>query len=227
MKVQKFALVLVLLAACSSEKDTLQPWQPWQTGRTKMLIIGDSISMGYTPFVRERLAPAVQVQHGGGDYINDQSSRETRNSVDAWLVGLESGDTITWNNGLHEALRDAYPLPQDRISLDEYRDNLHAIAQKLLATPARVFFLTTTYVPANIDFPPAIQKRADLNVVARDVMQDYPNITVVDLGTYSETITSLMTNAPLQNNVHYTDAGYDALAQFIVNAVWEKGDGSN
>ncbi len=218
MKSSRLAMLLVFFVACSSHEEK-KAWEAWMPGVTKVLIIGDSISLGYTPHVRERLN-AFQVQHGGGDGSNNSSSRETRSQVDSWLVGLGQGDSITWNNGLHEAMRDALPAVETHISLTEYRENLHAIAQKLVATQARIFFFTTTYVPAHISWQPAIQKRDDLNRVAREVMTDYPEITVVDLGAFSETIKPLMINADLGDDLHYTSAGYDAIADFIVNSLW-------
>jgi acyl-CoA thioesterase-1 len=110
----------------------------------RVLLIGDSISIGYTTPVRELLrgvANIHRVPENGGP-----TSRGVQ-QLDKWL-GDGKWDVIHFNFGLHDIKLDDAGKPLT--SAADYEANLRAIVARLRATGARLVFATTTPVPAEI-----------------------------------------------------------------------------
>lgn len=185
--------------------------------RTKnVLIIGDSISIGYTPFVQKALAPDVNVEHSPG---NGGSTIRGKENVEKWSGGKE-WDVILFNFGLHDLVykdsTNKYDVTKGKIAvpLNEYRTNLELIVSKLKQTTAKLVFINTTVVPENspgrkVDDP------ARYNAVAMDVMKKN-DIDVIDL--YSASVIIHPGNS-VPGNVHYADNGYTQLADLIINKI--------
>src|SRR5680860_1314492 len=66
------------------------------TSQPKVLIIGDSISIGYTPYVKKHFSGEAIVQHNPG---NAQHTGTGLQKIDEWL-GDEKWDIIQFNWGL-------------------------------------------------------------------------------------------------------------------------------
>ncbi len=181
-----------------------------------VLIIGDSISIGYTPFVQTALAPEVIVEHNPG---NGGSTGRGIQRIEEW-IGTKQWDVILFNFGLHDMVRVTPERKYDTengkisVSLQEYRENLVTIVHKLKETTATIIFINTTMVPEN-----AIGRKSEdpekYNQVALEVMKEN-SIQVVDLYTPSLKIHPENSNP---GNVHYTEAGYIQLADYIVRAI--------
>lgn len=181
-----------------------------------VLIIGDSISIGYTPFVEKALAPGILITHNPG---NGGSTVRGIDSLDVWLNNRE-WDLITFNFGLHDLVykddQKKYDVVNGKISvtLEDYRKNLETIVARLKETTAKLLFVTTTMVPA--DSPGRkVEDPAKYNEVALSVMKKN-GIQVVDLYTASLTIHP-QNSKP--GNVHYSDTGYELLAAELVKSI--------
>jgi len=181
-----------------------------------VLIIGDSISIGYTPFVKKALAPGIVVSHNRG---NGGSTIRGVDSLEVWLNHREC-DLIVFNFGLHDL---AYKDEQKKndvvngkvsVSLDDYRKNLETIIAGLKATKAKLLFVTTTVVPENSPGR-KVEDPARYNQVAKAVMKKN-GIAVVDLYTASQ---SIHPQNSKPGNVHYTDKGYELLAKPLIEAI--------
>lgn len=181
-----------------------------------VLIIGDSISIGYTPLVEKALAPGIVVSHNPG---NGGSSIRGVDSLEVWLNHRE-WDMIVFNFGLHDLVyKDAqkkYDVVNGKISvsLDDYRKNLETIVARLKETTAKLLFVTTTVVPEN-SAGRKVEDPAKYNEVAKEVMKKN-GIAVVDLYTASQSIHPLNSKP---GNVHYTDKGYELLAAPLIEAI--------
>ena len=68
------------------------------SGLPRVLIIGDSISLGYTPFVAQQLKGKANIIHAPG---NNESTARGLEHLDAWL-GPKKWDVIHFNWGLHD-----------------------------------------------------------------------------------------------------------------------------
>jgi acyl-CoA thioesterase-1 len=95
-----------------------------------------------------------------------------------------------------------------------YESNLRLLIQRLKATKAKIVWGMTTPVPPGATGRVA-GSDAIYNAVARKVMTDL-SIEVNDLHAV---ITSAPTGLQQPRNVHFTPAGYDALAAAVHKAV--------
>lgn len=110
--------------------------------KKKVILIGDSIRMGYQKFVQELLANEAEVwapeQNGG-------TSQNVLKHLDEWALGREP-DVIHLNCGLHD-IKKAFGSDQANIPLDQYRASLEGIFRSLLAeSQAKVIWALTTPV---------------------------------------------------------------------------------
>ena len=187
--------------------------------KAKILIIGDSISIGYTPFVKEMLSGSATVEHNEG---NARHTGYALGKIQEWISAGDY-DIILFNWGLHDL---CYRHPDSKVygnrdkirgklthTLDEYRTNLDSLVRIMRAsTHAELIFVTTSYVPENeagryTEDPPRY------NAVAREVMQKY-SIPVLDIYESSVLIHEKYGLRP--DDVHYTKEGYRELARLIV-----------
>ncbi len=137
-------------------------WQLMHTdGRNlpHVLLIGDSVSMGYTPFVQELLqneAVVIRPMTGQKEAENCQGTNKGLLHIERWL-GLGKGrwDAIHFNFGLHDLKRvhpvsganSSNPRYPRQSNPDRYAAQLEAIVLALKATGAALIFATTTPVP--------------------------------------------------------------------------------
>jgi lysophospholipase L1-like esterase len=183
---------------------------------TNVLIIGDSISIGYYPLVQKALAPGINVEHNEG---NGGSTERGVASIEKWL-GNKQWDVILFNFGLHDLVyKDSlnkYDGVNGKIAvpLDVYRKNLETIVSKLRETTAKLIFINTTVVPEN-SAGRKVEDPAKYNTVALEVMKKN-GIKVLDLYTASQTIHPANSKP---GNVHYTDKGYELLADLVIKAI--------
>lgn len=118
-----------------------------------VLLIGDSISLEYTPTVRALLKSKFDVFRIPE---NGETSAHVLSNLDRWLAE-KKWDVIHYNAGLHDIKRVKDPASLQTqspsndgtrwIEPDVYQNDMGAISAKLAATGARVIFATTTPVP--------------------------------------------------------------------------------
>jgi len=179
-------------------------------GLPRVLLIGDSISMGYTIPTRELLAGKANV-HRVPENGGPTSHGVER--IDAWL-GEGEWDVIHFSFGLHDIRR--VEEGRQNVPIDQYEANLKAIVEKLKATGAELIWASTTPVPEGPVSPPRVP--ADVvayHEVAAKVMGEN-GIPVNDLYAFA-----LPRLADLQTpvNVHFTPTGSKALAEQVAKAI--------
>jgi len=180
-----------------------------------VLIVGDSISIGYTPFVQKALAPEINVVHNPG---NGGSTVRGLDSIETW-VGTREWNVILFNFGLHDLVRKDSLNKYDvngkiSVPVEKYKENLNQIISKLRQTTATLIFINTTMVPEN-SAGRKVEDPAIYNAAALEVMKKN-GIEVIDLYTAS-LIIHPENSKP--GNVHYTDKGYELLAVPIVKSI--------
>jgi acyl-CoA thioesterase-1 len=179
-------------------------------GLPRVLLIGDSISIGYTLDVRKLLADKANVHRIA------ENGGPTKNGVvklGKWL-GDGKWDVIHFNWGLHD-LR-FMPDGKRQVEPAEYEQNLRDLVKQMKATGAKLVWCSTTPVPAGDLNPP--RKVADValyNSIAARVMKD-AGVVNDDLYTYAMPKIATI-QRPL--NVHYTDEGYAFLAQQVAASI--------
>ena len=184
-----------------------------------VFIIGDSISMGYTPCVEKELEGFARVERHEG---NGGDSQNVISSLTAtWLPGASGKpDLIHVNCGLHDlrfwADKGAY-----QISIDDYRKNMELLARKLPETGAKIIWATTTPV---LDGAPSMSKEfprksSDVdayNRVATEVMTA-AGFAIDDLNAFVKEAGPETLIKP--DGVHFTDEGYVRLGARVAAAV--------
>ena len=159
--------------------------------------------MGYTEPLR-KIADGYNVHHipeNGGPTTNGVAH------VDQWL-GNGHWDIIILNFGLHDLKLDENGGHQ--VEIPEYEEKLKIIANKLMKTGARLIWVTTTPVPqGKLNPPRKTEDVAQYNQAAQRALASVAH-GVCDLYSYV-----LPREAELQqkDNVHFTPAGYQFLAQ--------------
>ncbi len=183
-------------------------------GLPRVLLIGDSISIGYTLNVRALLEGKANVHripgNGGATEVGLAKMKE-------WLRG-EKWDVIHFNFGLHDA-KFASETTQ-RASREQYADNLRELIKQMKATGATLIFATTTPVPKDGNISPT--RRFDSiparNEVARKVMEEN-GVAVNDLYAV---VLPVREKIGRENDVHFGAEGYDLLAKHIADAITAK-----
>jgi lysophospholipase L1-like esterase len=174
----------------------------------RVLIIGDSISIGYTPAVKELLKGRAEVVHHEG---NAQDTRNGLAKLDQWL-GKEKWDVIHFNWGLWDLRRESGPFD---VPPEQYEKNLRELVKRLKKTNAKLVWASITPV-----VEPNQRKRRDedvraYNAIAKKVMEE-EGIAVDDLyaaakGREKELI--------VKDGVHFTKEGYGVLAKAVAGEV--------
>lgn len=189
--------------------------------KERVLIIGDSISLGYTPFVEKALNDRAVIVHSIG---NSQDSLNGVKNIDAW-IGSEKWDMISFNFGLWDlCYRRPGPITQENrdkvngsiaVPFDQYEQNLTRIAERLRKTGAKVIFQNTTVVPANEPgrYAGDVER---YNRAAEAVMRRF-DIKVNDLNAVSAKLPFEMRES--DTDVHYTEPGYAELAKSVVQSI--------
>jgi acyl-CoA thioesterase-1 len=174
-------------------------------GLPRVLLIGDSISIGYTVPVRKRVAGKVnlhRIPENGGPTIKGLEK------IDEWL-GDGRWDLIHFNWGLHDLkLMDG----KHQVPLPAYEENLDTLVERMKQTGAKLIWANTTPVPEGKVNPP--RKPSDVpayNGAAARVMGAHGAPTN-DL--YSFALPRLKEiQRPV--NVHFTESGSDALGEVV------------
>jgi hypothetical protein len=183
----------------------------------RVLLIGDSISIGYTLPVRELLKGKANVHRIP---VNGGPTTRGLESLDEWL-GDGKWDVIHFNWGLHDlkyvdekgALVDASQGMQ-QVPLEEYERNLRTLVERLQQTGARLVWRSTTPVPEGA-VGRAPGDAARYNAVAAKIMNE-AGIPIDDHYAYC-----LPRLAQMQRpaNVHFTPEGSRLLAQQVATAI--------
>ena len=201
------ALLVAILVAGTAAQEKALP---------KVVLVGDSIRMGYAPFVAKLLegkATVVSAKPNGED-----SSNVLKN-LDEWVIN-EKPAVVHLNAGLHDLkLTDK----GHQVPLGDYEKNLNTILDRIRKeTKATIVFATTTPI---IDKLHAERKagfdriEADVqkyNAAAVSVMKQ-AGVPIDDLHALVETRGRDKVMGP--DGTHYTQEGYEILAAAVTESI--------
>ena len=200
-----------------------------------VLIIGDSISIGYTPFVKEFLAGKANIYRPtfeNGEPENCEGTTKGVQNIDRWLTKTGLGespyqwDIIHFNFGLHD-IKHVNPVtgknsnnPKDpqQAGLKQYKKNMEVIVKKLKATGAKLIFATTTPYPDDVQGvlrDPGMPEKYNRTAVK---IMNKNDIIVNDLYAF---MLPRMNEMQLEKNVHFKPEGYKALATKVKERILE------
>ena len=206
-----FCFTLAAQPAATPPPNPALTEMPDEPGLPRVLLIGDSISIGYTIPVRELLKGKANVHR---ILTNGADTKNGLAHVTEWL-GTGKWDLIHFNWGLHDLKVDADGNRQ--VPLEQYQQNLRELVGKLNRSGARLIFATTTPVPESAKLNPR-RVSADVisyNLAGRKVMEE-SGVPIDDL--YEVALPKLK-EIQLPDNVHYTPEGYSVLGARVASVI--------
>lgn len=205
-------LSLVCTVASYGQRDALKPIED-RDGLPRVLLIGDSISIGYTLPTRKLLADVANVHRipaNGGP-----TSRGLAN-IDKWL-GTGDWDVIHFNWGIHDLRHQDDGKRQ--VEPEAYEKNLRQLVAKLQATGAKLIWASTTPIPkGKLNPDRTFGDETHYNKIAARVMAEL-DIPVNDL---HGSIMPQFEEFHRPRDLHYTPAGSDFLAQQVAQAIQKR-----
>ena len=179
-------------------------------GLPRVLLIGDSISMGYTIPVRNLLkgkANVHRIPENGGPTTNGLAK------LQSWLDGGK-WDVIHFNWGLHDLkiMADG----QRQVSPEAYEKNLRELVSQLKVTGANLIWATTTPVPEHVQGVVRHPEDVPLyNGIANGIM-DEKTVAIDDLYAFALPQVSTIQRP---KNVHFTEEGSEALGRRVAASI--------
>ncbi|CAM4203651.1 SGNH/GDSL hydrolase family protein [Zobellia nedashkovskayae] len=202
-------------------------------GLSNVLLYGDSISIGYTPTVRKELEAKAAVFriYQNGMSSNDFIAKMDKMEQTMFKPYLKGGwdfewDVIHFNVGLHD-LKYMGPDGLDKedgkvvSEISKYKENLTAICEYLQRKfpNTKLIFATTTPVPENANGRFA-GDAIKYNVAAREVLKNYPAISINDLYDYTLPHHEEWMVEP--GNVHYNQLGRTKQGKRVAQVILEQ-----
>ena len=193
----------------------------WAKDLPKALLVGDSISLGYTPHVVAALKGKVDVIHHRG---NAQHTGTGLKMLDRW-VGETKWDVIHFNWGLwdlcyrHPKSKEQGRRDKERGTLttspEQYEKNLDQLAGRLKKTKAKLIWAHTSTVPEG----EAGRKVGDddkYNKAATRVMKKH-GIRINDLNSLTDDFPPELFVKP--GDVHYKPEGSKKIGQAVAKEI--------
>jgi hypothetical protein len=181
-----------------------------------VLLIGDSISIGYTPYVQKELAGkcnVYRIPENGGD------SKKALAQFETWM-GDSNWDVIHFNTGLHDMKRtvdNTLDIKGENVnSPKEYGNNLEEYFQRLETTGAKLIWASTTAVPEGAEGR-IKGEEVQYNQVAGKVRRKHPSIGLNDLYTLTEQHPDDQKPA----NVHFEETGKEQQGKQVAGHILE------
>ena len=169
----------------------------------RVLLIGDSVSRGYTQSVRKTLTGKANVHRAPA---NCGPTSLGLKKIDVWL-GDGKWDVIHFNFGIHDR----------NTPLDEYSQSLEQLVERMQATGAKLVWASTTPIPDDAAKNQTAASIVERNETAAAIMAKH-NVAVDDLFT---SITPHLATMQNPNDVHFNAAGYEFLGQRVASAITE------
>jgi len=229
--IRRLLLVLALLSASSTAVHAQDKGnRPFATVKDdpnlpRVLLIGDSISIGYHVAVRNALKGKANVHR---PKTNCGPTTRGLDQIDAWLKTNNTSDNKTdqWNVihfnwGLHDLkyINDRGGLVdvkdgKQQVPIEDYEANLRKLVQRLKKTGATLIWCSTTPVPAGAKGR-VVGDSVKYNAAAARVMQD-EGVATDDLYAFAK---PRLSQIQKKADVHFTPAGSKALGEQVAGAV--------
>jgi len=167
----------------------------------RVLLIGDSVSRGYTQAVRKALAGKANVHRAPA---NCGPTATGLKKIDVWL-GDGKWDVIHFNFGIHDR---ATPI-------SDYTQRLEQLIERMKQTGAKLIWASTTPIPDNPAHNQTAASIVERNQAAAVLMKKH-GIATDDLFA---AITPHLAEMQNPNDVHFNAKGYDFLGETVAKAI--------
>ncbi len=203
------------------DMDGLKTAQTLNPDLPNVLLIGDSISVGYTKPTIELLKGVANVKRAP---TNCGDTERGLRSLKQWS-GKTEWDVIHFNWGLHDL---CYRHPESKVQgrrdkvngtiavpLAQYERNLEQLVEQLKKTGAKLIWASTTVVPEG-EAGRVLGDDIKYNAAAKRIM-DRHGIVINDLHALTATFGPALFSGP--GNVHFTKDGSAKLAAQVAEAI--------
>ncbi len=167
----------------------------------RVLLIGDSVSRGYTQSVRKALAGKVNVHRAPA---NCGPTATGIKKIDVWL-GDGKWDLIHFNFGIHDR----------RTPIADYTERLEQLIARMKQTGAKLTWAATTPVPNVPGKQPVAQSIVERNEAAAKLMKKH-GIPIDDLFT---AVTPHLAKMQRPNDCHFNGPGYEFLGKTVADFI--------
>jgi len=170
----------------------------------RVLLIGDSVSRGYT------LPARVALERKANVHRAPENCGPTSNGIKKMEVWLGEGkwDVIHFNFGIHDR----------KTSAKDYENRLELIVKQLQATGAKLIWASTTPIPPDTkDGPEATTAIIEKNRIAADIMKK----NMVHVNDLFDFITPQLSKVQNPMDVHFKGEGYDMLGRQVALKIEE------
>lgn len=167
----------------------------------RVLLIGDSVSRGYTQAVRKEMAGKASVHRAPANCGPTASGLK---NIEVWL---DDGkwDVIHFNFGIHDR---ATPLA-------DYTQRLTTLVERMKKTGAKVIWASTTPIPDDAAHKQTAASIVERNQAAAEVMAK-EGVPTDDLFA---AITPHLAEMQNPNDVHFNTQGYDFLGKTVATSI--------
>lgn len=163
----------------------------------RVLLIGDSVSRGYTQATRKALAGKANVHRAPANCGPTASGIK---NMDVWL-GNGKWDVIHFNFGIHDR----------NTPLTDYTQRLEQLIERMKKTGARLIWASTTPIPDSPDGKQTAASIVERNKAAAGVMKKHDVLT----DDLFAAITPRLAELQPPNDVHFNAKGYDFLGETV------------
>lgn len=180
------------------------------SGLPRVLLIGDSISMGYTLPVRKLLEGKANVHRipaNGGPTKNGVAN------IQKWLGGGK-WDVIHFNWGIHDLKH--MPDGKRQVEPADYEANLRSLVAAMKATGAKLIWASTTPIPdGELNPQRTFGKVPEYNAIAARVMNEN-GVSINDLNAW---MAPRFDELHKPQDLHYSEAGSEHLARKVAEEI--------
>ena len=167
----------------------------------RVLLIGDSVSRGYTQATRKALAGKANVHRAPA---NCGPTAMGIKKMDVWL-GDGKWDVIHFNFGIHDR---ATPIA-------DYTQRLEQLIERMKKTGAKLIWASTTPIPDDPSHKQTAASIVERNTAAAEVIKKH-GVAINDLFTF---ITPHLAKVQPPKDVHFNGEGYDLLGKRVATAI--------
>jgi lysophospholipase L1-like esterase len=209
-KLMVFLLLTPWLAVAGDVREEFLPIED-NPNLPRVLLIGDSISMGYTLPVRKKLEGEANVHRPA---MNCGPTSRGVKHLDEWL-GDGDWDVIHFNFGLHD-LKIMEETGKHQVPIEEYEQNLEQMVARMKQTGAELVWASTTPVPDPVKGPERhLEDVVEYNKVAEAVMREH-SVAIDDLYEFALPQLEVI---QLPENVHFPPEGSEILARQVTESI--------
>ncbi len=175
----------------------------------RVMLLGDSISIGYTVATRKALQGKANVHRPAA---NCGDTNRGLAELDKWL-GEGKWDVIHFNWGLHDLARRDGKNPQ--VPIQQYEKNMSQLVERLKKTGAKLIWCSTTPVPEGCLPLRDAKDELAYNAVARKIMEQN-GVEIDDLYAFA---LKQLDKIQRPANVHFSPEGSAVLAEQVAASI--------